>query len=239
MGGNVIPNSKSVTIENFHIVLNNLKELLPNNITIYPIGSAGKKKISSDLDVLIDADELLSTYPTAPNLKTAKQFLEDDLKQKGYIAARTGVSVHVGVPTGVNSDVVQVDIMIVEDAKDAAPLHTHDYSYDQNMRGGTLHAIWADLANMSTYQGESSFINTKGELKPILMISPYKGLMNRKTGELITSDKDKIAKIIIGPCATEKDMSSTVTIMNSLKTIPSKFEEINTKYFNDQFNTIL
>ena len=145
---------------------------------------------------LIDAGELMKVFPTK-ELKLSRLGLENYFKNHGYQAARTGVSIHVGIPTGVDDEIVQVDLMAVENAAAAQPLHTHDYT-DPTMKGGTLHAMWADLANMSSVQGHGS-----------LMMSPYKGLVDRETKELITNDKDQIAKIIIGPTATADDPSPT------------------------------
>jgi hypothetical protein len=110
--------------------------------------------------------------------------------------------------------------MAVENAKEVAPLHQHDYSEDSTMKGGTLHAIWADLARMSSIPGHRS-----------IMISPYKGLVDRETKEFITSSKDAIAKIIIGPTATSCDMRSVSAIIQALESYPEKFNTIRNTYF--------
>ena len=219
-GGNVVPNAVPIQKSNFAAAMANLQKVLPNGVNIYPIGSAGKKEISSDIDALIDASELMPAFPTK-ELKLSRKALEDYFKQKGLFAARTGVSVHVGIPTSVGDEVVQVDLMAVENAKNAQPLHTHDYS-DPTMKGGTLHAMWADLANMSQTQGHAS-----------LMMSPYKGLVDRETKEIVTSDKDTIAKIIIGPTATADDMGNPTKMMKALQQYPEKYRAIKEKYFSE------
>ena len=217
-GGNVVPDAKPVTRQNAPVVARNLQKLMPPGIKVHPIGSAGQKEVSSDMDVLIDAGQLMKVFP-AKELKLSRKALEDYFHEKGLFAARTGVSVHVGVPTGEGNDVTQVDIMAVENAEAVVPLHTHDYSGDPKMKGGTLHAMWADLANLSSTPEHQS-----------LMMSPYKGLVDRQTKELITSDKDAIAKIIIGPTATAKDMGSVQAILNALKKYPEKYRAIAEKY---------
>lgn len=221
-GGNVVPNAQPVTRENVKTVVNNLQKLMPKGITVHPIGSAGKKDVSSDMDVLIDASELMQVFP-AKELKLSRQALENYFKEKGMFAARTGVSVHVGVPTGQGNDLTQVDIMAVENAADVVPLHSHDYSRDATMKGGTLHAIWADLANMSAVEGH-----------PSLMMSPYKGLVDRQSKELLTSNKDQIAKVIIGPTASADDMGSVHAILDALKKYPEKYKAIYAKYAPQQ-----
>lgn len=217
-GGNVVPNAKPVTRQNASVVAKNLQSLMPKGIKVHPIGSAGQKEVSSDMDVLIDAGQLMAAFPSK-ELKLSRKALEDYFKSKGLFAARTGVSVHVGVPTGDSDDVAQVDIMAVENAAAVVPLHTHDYSGDPKMKGGTLHAIWADLANLSSIPGHES-----------LMMSPYKGLMDRQTKELISSDKDAIAKVIIGPTATARDMGSVQSILAALKRYPDKYRAVADKY---------
>ena len=219
-GGNVVPNAVPIQKSNFNAAMANLQKVLPKGVNIYPIGSAGKKEVSSDIDALIDASELMAAFPSK-ELKLSRKALEDYFKEKGLFAARTGVSVHVGIPTGAGDEVVQVDLMAVENAKAAQPLHTHDYS-DPTMKGGTLHAMWADLANMSQLQGHGS-----------LMMSPYKGLVDRETKEVVTSDKDAIAKIIIGPTATADDMGNPTKMMKALQQYPEKYRAIKQKYFSE------
>ncbi len=217
-GGNVVRNAVPIEKVNFQSVMNNLQKVLPKGLNLYPIGSAGHKEISSDIDALIDAAELMQAFP-AKELKLSRKALEDYFKSKGLFAARTGVSVHVGVPIGDTDKVVQVDLMAVENAQAAQPLHTHDYS-DPNMKGGTLHGMWADLANMS---------NTPEH--PSLMMSPYKGLVDRTTKELVTNNKDEIAKIIIGPTASAADMGNPQRVLAALKAYPDKYKAIQQKYF--------
>ena len=216
-GGNVVPNAVELQKANFPLVMANLKKILPQGLNLYPIGSAGHKEVSSDIDALIDASELMTAFP-AKELKLSRKALEDYFKSKGLFAARTGVSIHVGIPIGATQDVVQVDLMAVENAAAAQPLHTHDYT-DPQMKGGTLHGMWADLANMSSVEGHES-----------VMMSPYKGLVDRTTKELITNNKDEIAKIIIGPTASAADMGNPQRVLAALKPYPEKYVAIRDKY---------
>jgi hypothetical protein len=218
MGKNVVPNAVDLYREDVLLLTANLMRLLPNDIAIYPIGSAGQKSVSSDADFLIDATELMIAFP-ASTLSDSRKKLEAYFKSIGLFAARTGVSVHVGIPIN-SKQVVQVDLMAVENAKEVAPLHQHDYSEDPTMKGGTLHAIWADLARLSSVPGHKS-----------VMISPYKGLVDRETKEFITSSKDAIAKIIIGPTATSCDMRSVSAIIQALEPYTEKFNTIRNTYF--------
>lgn len=211
-GGKVVPGSIALTKRNLATVKRNLKNYMPRGIKVHPIGSGGHKDVSHDLDVLIDANELFGLYGVDDPTEARKK-LEDHFKSKGLFAKRNGVMVHVGIPTN-DGHQVQVDIMAVQNVKVVAPLHQHDYSQDPTMKGGTLHAVWADLANLTPY-------------KVSLKMSPYRGLMNRKTNELITSSKDEIAKIIVGPKATADDLSSLTKLKAALqKYAPEKWTAV-------------
>lgn len=219
-GGNAIPGAKPIKKEDFPAAMKTLNDVLKKavgGLETYPIGSAGKKTISSDIDVLIDAKEVLEKIP-AKDLKSSRVELESRLSRLGLTTSRSGVSVHVGIP--VNDDIVQVDLMAVENAKMAQPLHSHDY-IDDDMKGGELHKIWADLTNMSSYKGHEK-----------LMLSPYKGIVDRETKELLVSDKDAIAKIIIGPTATADDLGNRLKILKALEQYPYKYKVIKDKYFS-------
>lgn len=222
-GGNMIPGAVAVTLDTADSVLYRLQRMMPGptSIVIYPIGSAGKKKFSTDLDVMIDAEQLIK-YFGSKDLTQSKKDLEAYFHRHGFLSSRSGMCVHVGIPVDYGSYIVQVDIMVVKDAKSVVPLHTHDYSNDPNMKGGTLHAIWADLANMSTCPGHL-----------MLKLSPFRGLVNRKSQQLITFDKDEIAKIIIGPGACANDMRSISAILSALKPYPEKYQAVQMKYSPD------
>lgn len=220
MGRNAIPQAVELSRDDILPLTINLINLLPDIIKIYPIGSAGQKELSSDADFLIDAADLMCAFP-ATTLSKSRQKLEEYFKSVGLFSIRTGVTVHVGILIGYSKEIAQVDLMAVENAADIAPLHQHDYSQDPTMKGGTLHAIWADLARMSSTLGH-----------PSVMISPYRGLVDRETKEFITSSKDAIAKIIIGPSASACDMRSVSAIMQALKHYPEKYNTIRNTYFD-------
>ena len=74
-GGNVVPNAVPIQKSNFAAAMANLQKVLPKGINTYPIGSAGKKEISSDIDALIDASELMAVFP-AKELKLSRKALE-------------------------------------------------------------------------------------------------------------------------------------------------------------------
>jgi hypothetical protein len=67
-------------------------------------------------------------------------------------------------------------------------------------------------------------------------MSPYKGLLDRETKELVANDKDKIAKIIIGPSASADDMGNPTKLLKALRKYPDKYKMIQDKYFSQPIN---
>jgi hypothetical protein len=212
MSGNIIPNAVPVTKLNYQATLHELSIILPVGLSTFPFGSAGKKEISGDIDMLIDADELMKIFPET-DIKHSRKLLQDYFISRGLFSVRSGVSVHVGIPIG--NDIVQVDLMSVENAKDIQKLHDHDYD-NPTMSGKTVVSMWCDMANL-TSSG--------------LMISPYKGLLIRQTRDFLSCDKDVIAKIILNPTATGEDMRSPKNILRAVAGNPIKTEYLINKYF--------
>lgn len=211
MSGNAIPLSTPISRDDYGTVIQLIKNILPNGLGIYPFGSAGKKDISGDIDLFIEATELMSIF-SSPDVKNARKALEEHFKNNGLCSNRSGVSVHVGVPF--KDGIIQVDFMAVDDAINLQKLHDHDYA-NPLTNGKTIVSLWCDLANVTS---------------STLMISPYRGLVNRLTRELISMDKDVIAKIIISDDAIGDDMSSPEKILCALLNNQPKHQIINEKY---------
>jgi hypothetical protein len=90
------------------------------------------------------------------------------------------------------------------------------------MRGGQLFTdIYPTLAKIAS---STTFIDAKtGEEKGNLQYSPDKGLVNRDNGEVVAIDKGQIAKILLGPAATARDLSSISGIRDALQKDPQKW----------------
>lgn len=204
-GGAAIPNSQPVTPENFEIIMRNLKKALPN-LDFYPIGSAGQKPLSSDVDVLVDQDQVLN-QSGADSVKDAKQWLEQQLLDQDLVTRKSGVSVHVGIPWSATKH-SQVDIMLVPNAANIAPLHQHDYSEDPTMKGGAVFPMIADLAKLAN---------------PDYKYAPWRGLVSRSTDKVISQDKDQIAQLVLDdPTATAKSISSPQAILRAVAERPKQ-----------------
>jgi hypothetical protein len=161
-----------------------------------PIGSGASPqagKMSGDLDMIADAGQLIKKF-NAPDVKTAKVELEKMFQQAGYETKMTGQIVHVKTTVG---DVPQqVDIMVVDNGETASKFHVHDIPGGSPYKGVHKQIMIADLAKDAGFKW-----------------SPYKGLVSRETNELVSNDLDNIAKQLIGPNATAKDLGSVESIV--------------------------
>ena len=171
------------------------------NAQAIPIGSGATPtpgKVSGDLDMVVDVDKLKQHF----KMSDAK---DADIRKKlrqlfdlaGLETGQSGVSVHVKVP--MDDHAHQVDIMVVPDAERASKIHTHNIPKGSKFKGVNKMIALATLAK------------NKG-----MKFSPYRGIVNRDTNELITNDLDKIAKTLVSPNATGKDIGSVESIVSAL-----------------------
>ena len=177
-----------------------------------PIGSGATPtpgKRSGDLDMIIDAGKLQGHFKVK-DAKAARVELEQLFQQAGFDTKKSGTSVHV--KTKVGDAAQQVDIMVVDNGETAQKFHVHDIPKGSPYKGIHKQMMIADLAK------------AKG-----MKWSPYKGLVNRETNELVSSNMDEIAKELLGPNASGKDLGSVESIV---KANPAA-QEIVDKYEND------
>lgn len=164
-----------------------------------PIGSGATPtpgKRSGDLDMIVDSG-ILKDFFKAKDDKNARIELENLFKQAGFDTAKTGTSVHVRVPLGDASH--QVDIMVVPEGETAQKFHVHDIPKGSPYKGKHKQIAMAYLAKQ------------KG-----MKWSPYKGLLDRETNELVTNNIDEVAKELIGPNASAKDLGSVESMAKAL-----------------------
>lgn len=200
-GGNIWPDET----EDFdHAIIGNMMKQINSVVSktgakALPIGSGATPtpgKRSGDLDMIVDSGKLKEFFGVADD-KNARVELEKLFQQAGFDTKKTGTSVHV--KTKVGDAAQQVDIMVVPDGETAQKFHVHDIPQGSPYKGKHKQIAVAYLAK------------EKG-----LKWSPYKGLVNRETNELISNDLDEIAKQLIGPNATAKDMGSVEAIAKAL-----------------------
>lgn len=163
-----------------------------------PIGSGATPtpgKRSGDLDMIADAGKLMDHFG-AKDAKAARVELEQLFQQAGFDTKKTGTSVHV--KTRVGDAAQQVDIMVVDNGETAQKFHVHDIPKGSPYKGIHKQIVIADLAKEKGFKW-----------------SPYKGLVNRETNELVSNNLDEIAKELLGPNASGKDLGSVESIVKA------------------------
>ena len=163
-----------------------------------PIGSGATPtpgKRSGDLDMIIDAGKLGGHFKVS-DAKAARVELEKLFQQAGFDTKKSGTSVHV--KTKVGGAAQQVDIMVVDNGETAQKFHVHDIPKGSPYKGIHKQIMIADLAKEKDMKW-----------------SPYKGLVNRETNELVSNNMDEIAKQLLGPNATAKDLGSVESIIKA------------------------
>lgn len=207
---------------------------------------------SGDVDIMIDPQDLVKNFPADINQwnaasakplgpKAMQTAMSDPAKKAGLQmkaskAALANYMTKNGFPTNPGTLTLEytaagkhysVDLIVRPRA--AWMLHTHDFSLDQNMRGGDL---WNDLyAALAKVSSPTQFTDPRtGEVKGSLQFSPDNGVVDRETGKVVAIDKDQIAKILIGPGANARDISSLTGIKNALQKYPKKWAAVKQFY---------
>jgi len=193
----------------------------------YPVKDELVKKDAGDVDVVIDSDDLTRAMPPTDKKLTlldSKKKLAAFFEEHGI--RNTGGNLNLAVPIGDKH--VQVDIFVNKDAANVIHGHTLDYSLDPGMRGSDLwgrpgegvKGVWHILVNMTpSPSGSTSWKDPKsGEEKGALQLSPELGIVDRASGNVVLSwgRKDQIARMMIGPKATAKEISSLTGIKKAL-----------------------
>jgi hypothetical protein len=203
---------------------------------------------SGDIDIMIDPQDLIEKFPVdieswnasskkPLGAKALANALADPgkrtkLQLSASKAALADLMTKNGMPTDPGTLTVEyvsggkhysVDLLVRP--RSAWPLHTHDFSQDPGMRGGDLwNDIYPALAKVSS--GKRITDPKTGEEKGNLQFSPDHGLVDRETGKVIASDKNEIAKILLGPEVSARDLSSLSGIKNALQKYPEKWAAV-------------
>jgi hypothetical protein len=212
----------------------------------HPYG--GGRDDSGDIDIMIDPEELLQKFPLdiekynaalekPAGAKAMANTLADPAKKAKLqmTASKWALADHMsrhGLDTDPGTLTVQYSaggkhfsVDLIVRPRSAWPLHTHDFTKDPGMRGGDL---WVDLyPTLTKISSKTIFVDPKtGEEKGNLQYSPDRGLVDRDTNEVIAIDKNDIAKILIGPEATARDISSITGIKTALQKHPEKWAKM-------------
>jgi len=172
-------------------------------IKLYRIGSGATPTagvMSGDLDVMADAAVMANTFKQE-DPKAIRQQLEKFLQSKGLETKKSGVTVHVKLPFGRSFH--QVDIKVVNNAQQVHRYHVHDLPKDSPYKGVHKQMVMNALATSQN-----------------LLWSPDEGLYARneqgKKAGLVATDMDDIARRLLGPRASGRDLGSVESIMAAL-----------------------
>jgi hypothetical protein len=84
-----------------------------------------------------------------------------------------------------------------------------------------MYPVLAKLASKTVYTDPKT-----GEEKGNIQFSPDRGLVDRDTNKVIAINKDDIAKILLGPQFSSRDLASMTGIRNALAKQPEKLSKL-------------
>jgi len=219
MGGNVIKSSSPVNQYEVKNIIDRVRIELPSSLLKNmetDIGSAGFKPTSGDVDIMIDANDLVKQYQTQDEedaVLAAKRTLTQFFKAKDIEAVLNGRNVSIGIPYRDQRSnkplTAQVDIMVIDDVKTVAPWHQHGPRgcYDDATFKGN--AIFILISSIAKYLG--------------LKFDPFAAnLTNRATGEVVGRTRKQVSRILLGPKAKERDLDSVKSIVLALQDDPDQ-----------------
>lgn len=172
-------------------------------LKVHRIGSGATPTtgvMSGDLDVMVDLD-VAARFFNEEDPKKIRIALEKYLNDKGLETKRIAVTVHVRLPFGTRHH--QVDIKVVRNAPQVHKFHIHQLPQGSPYKGVHKQMIMNALASSQN-----------------LLWSPDEGLYARdqagKKADFISDDLDEIARYLIGPNASSKDLGSVESIMAAI-----------------------
>ena len=174
------------------------------------IGSAGYKLDSGDIDVMVEAEDVVALFQTQADknpVLSAKKALEAYFRGKGIEAKTNGNNVSIGIPY--KGAVAQVDVMVIHDAALVAPYHQH----------GPRNS-YAD----PEFKGQPIFIlmNSIGKALGLKFDAFGAKLLRREDNTVVARDRDAVAKALLNPRASGEDLNSVKSIMRALESDPQK-----------------
>lgn len=169
------------------------------------LGSTGRKADSGDLDLSVDANAISKEELSQRLENWAKR---QQVDPRRYIK-KSGIAVHF--LTAINGNpangFVQSDFMF------------------SNKPAWTQFVLSSDPA--SAYKGALRNIMINSMAKALgYKLNQNTGIANRETNDVITDDPNQVAKLLLNPTASAKDLYSVESILRSLKMDPNKDAKI-------------
>ena len=218
-GGNAIPDSQPVAKADVAQVIDIAKRELPPGLLKNlhaDIGSAGYKVESGDIDVMVEAEDVVAVFKTQDQkdpVKAAKQSLAQFFSAKNIQAVPNGRNVSIGVAYTVSAtgeqSLAQVDVMVIHDVGIVAPYHQHGPrgSYeDPDFKGSPIFIL----------------MNSIGKHLGLKFDAFGAKLMKRDDNTVVARDRDAVAKVLLNPAASGNDLNSVKSIMAALANDPDR-----------------
>lgn len=216
-GGNAIPTSIPVAKADVAGIVATAKKAIPAELVKRiqtDIGSAGYKVESGDIDLMVEAEDVVALFQTQEEknpVLAAKKALEAYFRGRGIEAKTNGNNVSIGIPY--KDAVAQVDVMVIHDASLVAPYHQHGPrgSYDD-----------------PDFKGQPIFIlmNSIGKALGLKFDAFGAKLLRRDDNTVIARDRDSVAKALLNPHASGDDLNSVKSILRALEGDPMKDEKL-------------
>ena len=212
-GGNAIPTSIPVAKADVAAVVAAAKKAIPADLLKRmqtDIGSAGYKIESGDIDVMVEAEDVVALFQTQGDknpVLSAKKALEAYFRGKGIEAKTNGNNVSIGIPY--KGAVAQVDVMVIHDAALVAPYHQHgprDSYADPDFKGQPIFIL----------------MNSIGKALGLKFDAFGAKLLRREDNTVVARDRDAVAKALLNPRASGEDLNSVKSIMRALESDPQK-----------------
>lgn len=206
-GGNVFKNkdnqsaTQRINQTDVKPTLNWLEQMLDLDLQNNTLGSTGLKPTSGDLDVAVDVSQI---SPEQLVGELTQWCNSHKLNPQEYIKKGAG-QIHFKTPISGNPNkgYVQTDFMFMK-----------------NLGVGKF--FLSAPAN-SEYSGRDRHIMFNSIAKPLgYKIVAREGLVSRANNEVIETDPDKIAKILLGKSATKEDLYSVETMIQALQNDPQR-----------------
>lgn len=173
------------------------------------LGSTGRKADSGDLDLMVDEQKTTKDQL----IQKLNQWVSKQKSQTGVTqyVRKSGINVHFLTPIKGNpkNGYVQTDFMFVSNPE------------------------WSQFVlqapRVSAYKGADrvQLINSMAKVLGYKM-NQSEGIKDRATDRIITSNPDKVAKMLLNPKATRADLSSVETMLKALKNDPKREEKLAT-----------
>jgi len=208
-GGNVfkdadgVPVTQRIRREDVKPTLAWLERLLPGlDIQNNTLGSTGIKDTSGDLDIAVDANQVTKAQLEA---QLARWAMAQGQDPKDWVR-KSGTAVHFKTPIGGNADngFVQTDFMLLNNvpwSKFVLGAMPPDSQYKGRERNVMMNSIAKSLG---------------------YKLNQVAGIADRATNQIISADPDQVAKILLNPRATSKDLASVESIAQALATDPKR-----------------